>query len=132
MVKDNKIRGRARGGRGFHRPNNQTNKGPSFEKKEDYKFAPHIQGKAQQATYATVKDAVIQYIQENFQNGYDVAQCLDDMMKIDFSSQEPKRQISTEIDKEKRDLKQSGFDMIFQDKHMLYLNQIQALEYNFK
>jgi len=37
-------------------------------KQLDLKFTPHVQGKPQVATYATVKDAVIQFIQKIFRD----------------------------------------------------------------
>jgi hypothetical protein len=72
--RSNRARGSSKGGRGFQPNSHQKNKNSSsrnHEKNEDYKFVPHIQGKPQQATYATVKEAVVQYVQKNYKNGYD-------------------------------------------------------------
>jgi hypothetical protein len=132
---NNRGRGSGRGGRGFQRNSHQKSKNSSssnYEKKEDYKFTPHIQGKPQQATYATVREAVIQHIQKNYKNGYDVAQCLEERKVVDLTSQMPIRTISTETDKEIREIEQKGHDMIFDAKYKRYLEKEEALDYNLK
>ena len=83
--------GRGRGRGRFHRK--KSFKRQQFNFKE-LKFAPHLQGKAQSATYASVKEAVIQQIQKTYKGGIDVSKCLKDMQKIDLDALEPTRQVS--------------------------------------
>ena len=67
-------------------------------KQSDLKFAPHVQGKGQTATYATVKEAIIQYVQNTFKDGNDVAQLLKDLKVFDKRKEEPATIISEEAD----------------------------------
>ena len=68
---------------------------------KEIKFSPHTQGKAQCATYNTVKDAIIQYIQKTYKDGNDVAQSLKNASAIDLAKEKPVRLISKEEDKTK-------------------------------
>ena len=77
-----------RGGRftprgGSNRPTNQN------AQVKEMKFTPHGQGKPQAATYASVKDAIIQYIQKTFKGGNDIAISIDQMKVVDLKSKKP-------------------------------------------
>ena len=80
-------------------------------KQLDLKFTPHVQGKLQVATYATVKDSIIQHIQKTFKDGNDVAQSLKDGVVFDLNKQEPEREISEVKDPDKAAFEQAGFDI---------------------
>jgi len=62
-------------------------------KQLELKFTPHIQGKPQVATYATVKDAVIQFVQKTFKDGNDIAQSLKDGKVYNLSKEELERDL---------------------------------------
>ena len=119
----NRGRGRfqsARGGRGgrghgrrFQAPTPRTQN--LNTKPVELKFAPHVHGKGQQATYATVKDAIIQFVQKTFKDGMDVAQSLEDGKAIDLIPDKPKRKISEQTDEQKATLEQEEFDMDFKE-----------------
>jgi len=90
-------------------------------KQLDLKFAPHVQGKPQAATYTTVKDAVIQFVQKTFKEGNDIAQSLKDGKVYDLSKEEPEREISKASDATKATLEQAGFDIKYQEElHHFY------------
>jgi hypothetical protein len=54
----------------------------------------------QQVTYATVKDAIVQYIQKNYKFGDDIADSLEKMQLKDLSADKPMRTISAEADED--------------------------------
>ena len=80
-------------------------------KQLDLKFTPHVQGKPQAATYATVKDAVIQFIQKTSRDGNGIAQSLKDGKVYDLNKEEPEREISKAMDATKATLEQAGFNI---------------------
>ena len=96
-------------------------------KQSDLKFAPHVQGKGQTATYATVKEAIIQYVQKTFKDGNDIAQSLKDLEVFDMSKEEPARVISSEADATKAALEQTGLDIKYQEELRCFLNQKDSL-----
>ena len=79
-------------------------------KQQEKIFAPHVQGKPQSATYATVKDAIIQFIQKTYKDGNDVAQSLKDGKEFDLASIEPTRGIAIDTDENVAALQQGGLD----------------------
>ncbi len=85
-------------------------------KQLDLKFTPHVQGKLQAATYTTIKDAVIQFIQKTFKDGNDIVQSLKDGKVYDLSKEEPEREISKAMDATKATLEQVGFDIKYQEE----------------
>jgi hypothetical protein len=87
------------------------------------KFAPHVQGKAQSATYASVKEAIVQFVQKTFKDGNDIAQSLKDLKLIDLNVEEPKRAISEETSPRLAALEQSGLDIKYQEEFRRYLDR---------
>ena len=85
-------RGRGTGGRAGGRGGRSSKGQTTLE----LKFAPHTQGTSKYATYATVKEAVMQQVQKTFKGGNDIAHCLKDLKEIDLKQEEPKRAISEE------------------------------------
>ena len=111
------VRGNRYGRGGARRYQNSSPRISSpIVKQLDLKFAPHIQGKPQTATYATVKDAVIQFVQKTFKDGNDIAQSLKDGKVYDLDKEEPEREISTATDATKATLEQAGFDIKYQEE----------------
>ncbi|MGC8553840.1 MAG: hypothetical protein ACP5O7_13425, partial [Phycisphaerae bacterium] len=86
-------------------------------------FAPNSQGKPQTATYATVKEAIIQQVQKTFKDGQDVAESIEKGMPFDLSSVEPTRSISAEEDPVKATLEQTGLDIKYQEELRRYLDR---------
>ena len=118
-------RGRFRGGRGgrYQGRSRQRNPSPNTNQQKEYKFTPHTQGKPQTATYATVKDHVIQQIQKTFKDGNNVAQSLKDGKVYELTDDEPKRQISEEEDIRAATLEQTGFDIKYQEELRRFLDR---------
>ena len=79
------------------------------------KFAPHATGKAQQVTYATVKDAITSYIQKTYDHGHDMAKALEDNQEFDFTPSRPTRAISFQTGEDKR-IEQEGFDIDYREE----------------
>jgi hypothetical protein len=126
--------GRGNHGGGRHRGRNSNRRGYNSTKEgtRELKFAPQVQGKQQQATYATVKDALIQYIQMNMKDSEDVVASLKKMEKIDLSDQKPKLQISKKSDEKVQAQEQKGFDIEFQELLSRYLDRETALRHGYK
>ena len=133
MAREHQGRGRGRfqgrrggragrgGGRG-HQGSTPRTYTPAAKQQEKI-FAPHVQGKAQAATYATVKDTVVQYIQKTFRDGNDIAQSLKDGKVIDLSGEEPQRLISNADDMETAQLEQGGLDIKYQEELRRFLDR---------
>ena len=126
-------RGRSPGrgyGRGYGRGNYYKQK--SFKKQQnnykELKFAPHLQGKSSTATYASVKEAIIQEIQKTYKGGMDVSKCLKDMQKINLDADEPQREISVKTDQAANESEQKGFDIKYQEKLGRHLDRVDDLE----
>ena len=102
MGRDNYNRGgRSSGGKGGRHNNNNSGRGNNRSRSStttsttrEVKFAPQVQGKATTAPYATVKEAILLYIQKNYKHGHIVAKSLKDMKKVDLSTEEPQRVIN--------------------------------------
>ena len=109
------------GGRSSQRAGTRS-QGPQLAQKE-IKFTPHMQGKPQSATYATVKDAIISQVQKTFKNGDDIAQSIKDGKVIDLKKEEPIRLISVESDARKASLEQTGFDIKYQEELRRFLDR---------
>jgi len=126
MTRDQQGRGRGhfqgqrgnRSGRGGARryQGSSPRSGTPTPKPLDFKFTPHVQGKPQVATYGTVKDAIIQFIQKTFKDGNDVAQSLKDAKIIDLNKDEPVREISKQSDADKAAFEQAGYDIKYQEE----------------
>ena len=77
-------------------------------------FYPHGFGKYQQtSTYSSVKEHIVHYIQKSYEYSADVAESLRDGKKVDLKAVAPTRQVSMESDTAKRQLEQTGFDIVF-------------------
>ena len=78
------------------------------------KFHPHGGSKPLTATYDTVKDSIIQYVQKEYNRGQDVAVSLRDMSLIDLQPDMPTRVLSTETDAAKAQIEQQGLDIQYE------------------
>ena len=127
-------RGRSARGRGHGRGSGRGRwyKKKSYKKQQtifkELKFAPHLQGKSQTATYASVKEAVIQQIQKTYKGGIDVSKCLKDIQKIDLDADEPVREVSNDTDQAKKESEQKGYDIKYQEKLGRYFDRVDNLE----
>ena len=79
--------GRGRSGRGkYTRTNSFRRRNNNFSNSsqtKEYKFHPHTQGKQQYASYASIKEIIIQNIQRSWEGGYDIAKSLRDLIIMD-------------------------------------------------
>ena len=128
-------RGYGRGyGRGFGRGSGRGSWyiKKSFKKQQpifrELKFAPHLQGKSQNATYALVKEAIIQEIQKTYKGGMDVSRCIKEMQKINLDADEPQKEISTETNQATKESEQRGFDIKYQEKLGRHLDRVDDLK----
>ena len=132
-----------RGGRGFGRSSNRTpGKGKNSTtttQKKDYRFTPNVQGKPQGATYATVKDHIVQYIQSNFKGGSDIAKSIKDLKVVDLSQEKPKRPLATapkkdetDVEKATREITQHGYDIMFDAEYKQHIDREKDLVENLK
>ena len=72
------------------------------------------------------------YIQKTYEYSADVAESLRDGKKVDLQAVAPTRQVSTESDTAKRQLEQTGFDIVFQEMIKQHLERVRILEANLK
>ena len=80
--------GRGRGSNNGNKSKKGSNSGSTT--KLELKFAPHDPGNGSTATYATVKEHIVEYIQKSYmQAGVDVSKSLKKMKWIDFAADEP-------------------------------------------
>ena len=116
---------------GYHLPNVLTPCQNTFvrhSKQRELKFSPQSQGTKLYATYATVKEAVIQHIQKSYKGGQDVAKSLKDMTKFDLATIKPKRQNSSKSKEEDLTLEQTGMDIKYHEELQHYLDCKKLLE----
>ena len=84
---------------------------------------------AQSATYETVKDSIIQYIQKSYtEGGHDIAESLRKMQKKDLSSERPTRKISALGDKDKAKIEQDGFDIEYNTDYTRWRERCQGID----
>ncbi len=106
-----------RSGRGGGRRNRKSGPrttSPAAGQQRLLQFSPNLGGKQHTATYATVKEAIIQYIQRTFKDGHDTAESIENGVLINLDSEKPKREISKETDPVKAQVEQAGLDIMFQ------------------
>jgi len=120
-------RGRSSGGRGGR---GRSGSYSTSSKTPEYKFAPHSSNKPQTATYATIKDHIVQYVQKTYKDGMDVAASLRDMQKKDLKSLKPGRKISIEADAATKKIEQAGFDIEFNAELSRWMDRRDNLETN--
>ena len=63
------------------------------------------------ATYDTVKDSILQFIQKTFRNGEDIVVSLRDEEKIDLSDRAPVLGMAEDEDEKKREIKQKALEL---------------------
>ena len=126
-------RGRgARTGRGRGRTSSDhKDKEPTKYKEAELKFQPYgtVAGKIG-ATYQTVKDAIVQNIQRNYDYGQDLATSLRDMAPYDLKQHKPTLGRSTEIDPTDKAMEQRGLEILYQEELSLYLRRDKAMTQN--
>ena len=94
----------------------------------EMKFSTQVAGKAPKASYATVKESLIQTVQKGYKGGIDVAKSLKDMKKVDLSKEEPVREISRLTDPVERAIEQDGFNIRYQERLRRHYDRSDALE----
>ena len=80
------------------------------------KFTPQSHGKTNTATYATVKEALIQSIQRSYKGGEDVVKSLKDLQLVDLDQEKPVRKRATSTDADDNAFQQKGYDMEYQEE----------------
>src|SRR5210317_1823032 len=94
---------------------------------QELKFAPQGYGKGPQASYSTVKDAVIKNIQKNFKNGQDVAKSIKQGKINDLSGDLPMMIISTKPEDKGGATEQAGFNILYQEELRVYIERKDTL-----
>jgi hypothetical protein len=117
------------GGRGAGGIKRKTTKTSTPSQTKEMKFHPQTLGKGNYGTYASVKDAIVQYIQKNYvDGGFDVAKSIDEMKKVDLDKQEPVREIAKDKDDDTCKIKQDGLNIKYQEELRRFLARAEALE----
>ena len=93
--------------------------------KLELKFAPHNPGKSSTATYATVKEHIVEYIQKSYmQAGVDVSKSLKKMKWIDFATDEPVRFMSALTESSAKREEQEFLDRMHQERFGRHLDRM--------
>ena len=69
---------------GRRKPMNFHGNSNSYEGKNEMNFPPHGHRKHQQVIYSTAKDVIVQNIQKDFYNGYNISSSLENIELIDL------------------------------------------------
>ena len=88
--------GRNNGGKKNYKSKKTNNSKPNDQK--ELKFHPHSCTRGNYATYATIKETIIKYIQTNYESGKDIAKSLKDMKLVDLDAFMPVREVTPERD----------------------------------
>ena len=125
-------RGNGRGGRrGSGRSNQYAGRSTSNpQSQKEIKFSTHVQGKPQGATYATVKESILQHIQKTYKGGNDIARSLKDLKLIKLNDEKPKREISKESIAAEAAIEQAGMDITYQEELRRFLDRQDNLREN--
>ena len=91
--------------------------------KLEMKFTPHNPGKGSTATYATVKEHIVKYIQKSYtQAGVNVSKSVKQMKWIDFDALEPVRVMTQLTLDQGGEDDQKFLDMQHQEKYGCHLD----------
>ena len=89
------------------------------------KFAPHASGKSTYASFATVKEHIVEYVQKSYiRAGVDVAKSLKKVEWLDLDAQEPVMEKTT------KDMAQGGSEeqeimkMKWQEQYARHLDRV--------
>ena len=127
-------RGRGRGGR-FRRSSSykrRNNHNTSITQQKEFKFHPHTQGRQSYATYASVKELIIQNIQKGWEGGFDIGKSLRDNVKVDLTTEAPTRSMSNKTDTTQASIEQEGYNIRYQEELRLYLEREDILKKGLK
>jgi hypothetical protein len=121
-------RGRGRGfGRGQGRFSGRTYTTLKAPERE-LKFSPiQYQGSTLAATYATVRDAIIQQIEKTYKGGSYVGKSLEDMKEVDLTTAVTIRNIATAADPDAKIVEQAGLDIMYDNEVGRYLDRKETL-----
>ncbi len=103
--------GRGRGGRSNGKEGSTNNN--NNNNKTDLRFAPQSTNKAS-ASYNTVKEAIIGYIQKTYTEGRDVVRSLKKMTKVDIDAEIPRRLVSRATDEDVAIFEQEALNIQYQ------------------
>lgn len=95
--RNSKYQGRGACGRG--RQNDTSDHIRNYNKDCHPEFSPQVSRKSPNYfTYATVKQTIIEQVQKNYSDGYDMATSLRNEKLVDLDHKEPRRQVSQETE----------------------------------
>ena len=117
--------------RSFHSSRN-NNRNNNYSTPREIKFAPHVQGKPQQVTYATVCEAIQQQVQKSYRFGSDMVASLKQGSMIDLTNLKPTPKVSTKTDAEAKATEQRLFEIEYQEYMRSYIAREDALKENTK
>ena len=95
------------------------------------KFATQSQmSRGNYGTYTSVKDVIVQEVQQKYKHGSDMAKLIRDGKLFDIDSVRPTR-ILSELDKtDERAIKQAGLDILFQEELRAFIDRKMLLNEN--
>ena len=123
-------RGRYRSQRSSGKYKNKKSNSSSNEDTKEYKFHPQSPGKHNYATYASVKEKVVQYVQKNFESGIDMAKSLKNMEYVDIEKDKPVRDLAKSDDKALKEQIQKGLDIEYAELYRRFNDRKEDLKNN--
>ena len=88
-------------------------------------------GSSKQASdYETTAEYLINYIQETFDYGQDIAESLSTLEDVDLSVYKPKLQVSSSKDDRKREAEDKQYEIEFKEKFAQYMRREEAFSKN--
>jgi hypothetical protein len=108
--------------------NNDSNKSSYKAFVSPYLFAINTINNPIIATYTTVKDYLVQHIQNTFVGGHNIAQSLADKELVNLTPMKPKRQVSMLAVDASKAIEQDRFDIEYREDLRVFNNRKVLLE----
>ena len=105
----------------------------SVKAEKEYLFAPKTQSQnTKYASFASVKERIVQKAQKKYKYGSDVAKSLKDEKLVNLSKAKPQMKMSTKTDAEEKKVEQRMFEIDYQEEVSRFLDRKTHLEENMK
>ena len=105
----------------------------SVKAEKEYLFAPKTQGQnTKYASFASVKEKIVQEAQKKYKYGSDVAKSLKDEKLVDLSKDKPQMKMPSKTDADEKKVEQRMFEIDYQEEVSRYLDRKTHLEENMK
>ena len=124
-------RGRNRGNRNRRNNNRRNNNNYNNRStKKEYKFHPQTQGKTDFASFQSVLDEILGYVQKTWDDAMDIVKSVKKMDYEDLNLLMPARELSTKTIAEGQELDQQGLDIRYKEDYRAWKKRVEAFDKN--